>query len=290
MLKEENKNSSSCCSPSCCAPEQEHSIESNAELLKNSVKEKYREIALGNVTSCCGTVLENGEISDMSEDASQLGGYNADADLNLGCGLPTELAHIQLGDTVVDLGSGAGNDCFIARDEVGAAGRVIGIDFTEEMNTKARKNNEKLGYKNVEFLQGDIEAIPLEDSIADVVVSNCVMNLVPDKDKAYAETFRILKPGGHFSISDIVIEGSVPTELVQIAELYAGCVSGATEINSYVNTVYEAGFEKVKIQKKRLIEIPKEELEKHFSGDLLEKALNSIKAIYSINIFGQKPA
>ena len=150
-------------------------------------------------------------------------GYKEEADLGLGCGLPTQFAMIQEGDTVVDLGSGAGNDCFVARHEAGATGKVIGIDFTPEMVNLARKNAAVNGFNNVEFRQGDIEDMPVIEGTVDVVVSNCVLNLLPTKDKIFHEIHRVLKSGGHFSISDIVLEGDLPTELTQAAEMYAGC-------------------------------------------------------------------
>src|SRR5699024_6705572 len=146
-------------------------------------------------------------------DYSEVEGYNPDADLGLGCGLPTEFAQIKEGDTVIDLGSGAGNDCFVARHETGPTGKVLGIDFAEPMIAKARKNAEKLEFNNVEFRYGDIEDVPVSDDLADVIVSNCVLNLVPDKQKVFSEIFRVLTPGGHFSISDIVLVGDLPETL-----------------------------------------------------------------------------
>ena len=143
--------------------------------------------------------------------------------------MPTQFAHINKGDTVIDLGSGAGNDCFIARHEAGETGKIIGIDFTEAMINKARKNAEKMGYNNVEFRFGDIDDLPVSDNVADVIVSNCVLNLVPDKEKVIKEIYRVLKPGGHFSISDIVLVGDLPEALRKDAEMYAGCVAGAIQ-------------------------------------------------------------
>src|ERR1017187_5117937 len=203
-----------------------------SENLKKLGKEKYSEIAgqskEQNQSSCCGSGSCSTEVYNiMSEDYTKLAGYNPDADLGLGCGLPTEFAQIKKGDTVVDLGSGAGNDCFVARALTGESGKVIGIDMTEAMIDKARENAEKLGFNNVEFRFGDIEKIPVVVNRADVVISNCVLNLVPDKRKAFQEIFRILKPNGHFSISDVVLVGNLPQSLQQASEMYVGCVSGA---------------------------------------------------------------
>ena len=210
-----------------------------AEEIKKMVKEKYSEIALQdkdtNASSCCGASGCSTEVYNiMSDDYTKLEGYNADADLGLGCGLPTQFAHIRNGDVVIDLGSGAGNDCFVARAETGETGKVIGIDMTEGMIAKARVNAEKLNFNNVEFRLGEIEKIPVTANVADVVVSNCVLNLVPDKKKAYCEINRVLKPGGHFSISDVVLVGVLPDKILQTAELYAGCVSGAIQKEEYL--------------------------------------------------------
>ena len=186
----------------------------NENDLKELVKQKYSEIALQdketNQSSCCGSGCCSDEVYNiMSEDYQQLEGYNPDADLGLGCGLPTQFAKIKPGNVVIDLGSGAGNDAFVARHETGETGIVIGIDFTPAMIDKARNNAELRGFNNVEFRQGDIEKMPVASNIADVIVSNCVLNLVPNKDAVIKEMYRVLKPGGHFSISDIVLEGEL---------------------------------------------------------------------------------
>ena len=183
------------------------------EQLKEIVRKKYSEIALQdketNMSSCCGAGGCSTEVYNiMSEDYTTLKGYNADADLGLGCGLPTQYAQIKKGDVVVDLGSGAGNDCFIARHETGETGKVIGVDFTPAMIDKARSNAEVRGFNNVEFRQGDIESMPITANTADVIVSNCVLNLVPNKDAVIKDIYRVLKPGGHFSISDVVLVGA----------------------------------------------------------------------------------
>ena len=217
--------------------------------VKELVKEKYGEIARQskeqNAASCCGATgcCDNNDIYNiMSDDYSQLEGYNPDADLGLGCGIPTQFAQIKEGDTVIDLGSGAGNDAFVARRLTGENGKVIGVDFTEAMISKARENTEKLQFNNVEFRLGDIEDLPVTSNKADVILSNCVLNLVPNKHKVFSEIFRVLKPGAHFSISDIVLEGVLPDKLKQAAEMYAGCVAGAIQKKDYLEIINEAGF------------------------------------------------
>ena len=264
----------------------------NASAIKTTVREKYAEIALQsketNAASCCG-VGTPGTYTIMSESYAQLEGYNPDADLSLGCGLPTEFAHIEPGDTVVDLGSGAGNDCFVARAATGLEGKVIGIDFTPEMIHRARLNAEKLGFNNVEFRQGDIEDMPLNDNSVDVIVSNCVLNLVPDKQKVFAEISRVLRPGGHFSISDIVLVGELPDTLRQSAEMYAGCVSGAIEMDDYLGFIRAAGFENLQVQKQKPVLVPDHILLEYLSEEQLAVFLNSGIGIFSITVFAEKP-
>lgn len=268
----------------------------NSDELKQTVKEKYAKISeqsrAENAASCCGSGggCDTVDYSVFADDYSKVEGYNADADLGLGCGLPTEYAHISEGDTVVDLGSGAGNDCFVARQETGESGRVIGLDMTEKMIAKAQKNAAKIGFENVEFVLGDIEDMPLEDNLADVVVSNCVLNLVPDKDLAFAETYRIIKPGGHFSISDVVIRGELPSALKEDAEMYAGCVSGAIDIDAYLDIIAEAGFVNIKIQKSKPIQLPDEILASYMDEKEIESFRNSETGIYSITVYAEKPA
>lgn len=255
--------------------------------IKTIVQEKYGSIARQNAEGCCDPSCCSDSYTDMSENYEHLKGYNKDADLKLGCGLPTEFAKIQPGDTVVDLGSGAGNDCFIARAETGESGMVIGVDFTTDMIEKARSNANKLGYQNVSFVFGDIEQIPLQDNLADVVVSNCVFNLVPDKEKAFRETFRILKPGGHFSISDIVIEGELPQALREDAEMYVGCVAGASQKTEYLELIAKTGFHSIEIQKQRPLELPDDILNKYLTPEQI-KQFNSSFGIYSITVYAVK--
>ena len=263
------------------------------EQIKEMVKQKYSEIALQdqetNASSCCGSGGCSTEVYNiMSDEYAHLEGYNPEADLKLGCGLPTEFAKIKPGDTVVDLGSGAGNDCFVARHETGITGKVIGIDFTENMIDKARTNAEKLGFNNVEFRLGDIENMPITSDVADVVVSNCVMNLVPDKPKAFAEVFRILKAGGHFSISDIVLTGDLPEKIKNAAEMYAGCVASAILKDDYLQIIKDAGFKNLTLQKEKPIVIPTDILKQYLNEEEIT-AYNANKTnIYSITVYGEK--
>lgn len=270
---------------------------SSEQEIKEMVKEKYGAIAAQtkeqNQSSCCGSGCgcgrSNVEFTVMSEDYSKLPGYVPDADLALGCGLPTEYAKIKSGDTVVDLGSGAGNDCFIARSVVGETGTVIGLDMTEAMIAKARTNAEKLGFKNVEFRLGDIDNMPIEEATADVVVSNCVMNLVPDKQKAFSETFRILKSGGHFSISDIVLQGELPEQLRTEAALYAGCIAGALQKEEYLEIIRQAGFTNITIQKERTIDIPDEIIKNVLTTEQLALYQKQPVGIFSMTVYAEKP-
>lgn len=262
--------------------------------LKNIVKTRYAKIAEQgkdeNASSCCGATTPSNKVYNiMMDDYSETEGYISDADLGLGCGLPTQFAKIDKGDTVIDLGSGAGNDCFVARHETGIEGKVIGIDFTPIMIEKARINAEKLGYNNVEFREGDIDAMPVSDNIADVIVSNCVLNLVPNKEKVIKEIFRVLKPGGHFSISDIVLVGDLPKALKEDAEMYAGCVAGAIQKTDYLQHITNAGFENVKIQKEKPITIPDDILSKYLSEDMIKEFNSDDIGIFSITVYAEKP-
>jgi arsenite methyltransferase len=269
----------------------------NNELeIKNVVKEKYAAIAqqsqTQNATSCCGATSSccGDEVYNiMADDYTKLDGYNADADLGLGCGLPTEFAKIKQGDIVIDLGSGAGNDAFIARKQVGENGKVLGIDFTEAMIKKARENADKLNFNNVEFRLGDIDDMPVTSNYADVIVSNCVLNLVPNKHKVISEIYRVLKPGGHFSISDIVLEGELPAKWKQVAELYAGCVSGAVQRQVYLEIIETLGFKNITIQKDKPIIIPDDILANYLTNEEIEVYKNGKTKITSITVYAEKP-
>ncbi len=262
--------------------------------LKNSVKERYAKIAeqgkAENAASCCGATTPSNKVYNiMMDDYTGTGGYVEEANLGLGCGLPTQYAGIKKGDTVIDLGSGAGNDCFVARHETGPEGKVIGIDFTPAMIAKARINAEKLGFNNVEFREGDIDEMPVNKDSADVIVSNCVLNLVPDKPKVIKEIFRVLKPGGHFSISDIVLVGELPEALREDAEMYAGCVAGAIQKEDYLQHIKDAGFKNVTLQKEKPITIPDDILEKYLSQEDMTAFKQGATGIFSITVYAEKP-
>jgi len=266
----------------------------NEDDLKEIVRKKYSEIALQdketNQASCCGSGCCSEEVYNiMSEDYNQLDGYNPEADLGLGCGLPTQFAKIKKGDTVIDLGSGAGNDAFVSRHETGDSGKVIGIDFTPAMIEKARNNAELRGFNNVEFRQGDIENMPATSNVADVIVSNCVLNLVPNKDGVFKEIFRVLKPGGHFSISDIVLVGKLPANIQNAAEMYAGCVSGAIQKQVYLELIETNGFTNITIQKEKAIIVPDDILQNYLSKQEIDDFKNSGIGIYSITVYAEKP-
>ena len=265
-----------------------------SEELKQIVKEKYGKIAEQNAsekscscgTSCCGPEVD---YTVFSEDYSKKEGYNPDADMNLGCGIPTDFAGIKQGDHVLDLGSGAGNDCFVARAIVGETGKVTGIDFTEPMIRKAKENCSKLGFTNVEFVPGDIENMPFEKSLFDVVISNCVLNLVPDKSKAFAEIFRVLKPGGHFCVSDVVVKGKLSEKMLKDAEMYAGCVSGASKMDEYLKIIENTGYLNVKTHKQKEIMLPDSLLSEYNDPDELKSYHAGDTGIFSITVSAYKP-
>lgn len=260
----------------------------NDQKLKEMVKDKYAGLVVKNQGCGCGGSSKIVGYTIMQDEYDNQKGYVPEADLKLGCGMPTEYAGIKEGDTVIDLGSGAGNDVFIARALVGEKGSVIGVDFTPEMIAKAERNKTKLGYKNVEFRLGEIEAIPLDANTANVVVSNCVLNLVPNKEKAFKEMFRIIKSGGHFCVSDIVIRGNLPAELQKSAEMYAGCVAGAIQQEDYIKLMKEVGFVNVEIKKTKTIELPDEVLVQYLSKDKMQELRTSQVGIFSITVVGYK--
>ncbi len=288
-----------CCSPGCCddtaaeaaAPAVEAVAETpptNADI-KATVREKYAQIAVGAASSCCdSSTCCTDDISMIGDAYDEVEGYVAEADLGLGCGLPTEYANLQAGQTVLDLGAGAGLDAFVARRIVGEEGRVIGLDMTQEMVDKARANARSLGYDNVDFYLGDIEAMPFEDDTVDVVISNCVLNLVPDKKAAFAEMYRVLRPGGHFCVSDVVYQGEMPEAVKRSAELYVGCVAGAMERGAYLGALQEAGFSDVEVVKGRVIDVPDEVLHQILGPAEREALRASGSAILSVTVYGVK--
>ena len=258
----------------------------NPSELKIIVQEKYGKIASSDEASsgscgCTPACCSAEGISTFNESYDHLSGYLPDADLSLGCGIPVEYASVRPGDRVLDLGSGAGNDCFVARALTGETGHVTGLDFTGPMLLKAEENRKKLGYTNVEFVRGDIEMMPLPDNSYDVVLSNCVLNLVPDKQKAFSEIFRVLKGGGHFTVSDVVIKGTLSDRARSDAELYAGCVSGASTMEQYLGFIQHYGFTDIKIHKQKKIELP--------DGILDPSENNEGNGVYSITISAIKP-
>ena len=232
------------------------------EILKAEIKTRYGQAALQSQRqerrSCCGTgtVLEGGKLDPITS------GLYADGETaalpeealraSLGCGNPTALAQIAPGETVLDLGSGGGIDVLLSARRVGPTGKVYGLDMTDEMLHLARANQAKAGVTNVEFLKGDIEHIPLPDNSVDLIISNCVINLSPDKDRVLAEAFRVLKPGGRLAVSDIVVRGEIPHEIQRSIELWAGCVAGALEEKDYTAKLERAGFERVSIEPTRV--------------------------------------
>lgn len=264
-------------------------MKSNEEI-KKVVKEKYSQIVNKSSSCCSGCGCSDGQlpIDIMADSYKNVEGYIKDADLSLGCGIPTEFANIKKGDTVLDLGSGAGNDVFVARNIVGDEGFVIGVDMTQDMIVKAEKNKAKTGYQNVEFRLGEIENLPIEENSVDVVISNCVLNLVPDKEKAFKEIYRVLKSGKHFCVSDIVVIGELPEKIKNSLELYAGCVAGASQKEEYLAIIEKTGFKKIEIKKEKKIEVD-EKLIKLFLNeqDIINLNENNF-GIYSITVYGIK--
>lgn len=266
-----------------------------SDQLKEVVKERYGQIARESEpqrkSSCCGSssCCSTADYAAFNDSYEAVEGYNPAADLALGCGLPTEFAGIKPGHSVLDLGSGAGNDCFVARALVGAEGHVTGLDFTDEMLELANRNNQKLGYPNIAFVKGDIEEMPFADNLFDVVVSNCVLNLVPNKNKAFAQIMRVLKPGAHFCVSDVVVKGELPERVRTNAELYAGCVSGALEMDTYLTVIKNAGFVSTVVHKQKPISIPVDVLQNYLNASELQQMKDGEIGLFSITVTAYKP-
>ncbi len=222
-----------------------------ADNIRKAVRDKYASVVT-NRTSCCGP---SSSCCGPTAGASAALGYSAEdlknipkaADLGLGCGNPVALASLAEGETVVDLGSGAGIDCFLAAKKVGGRGRVIGVDMTPEMIERSRENARKSGFGNVEFRLGEIENLPVADGTADAVISNCVINLSPDKERVFREVHRVLKPGGRMMVSDIVLERELPEEITRSVAAFTGCIAGAALKSDYLGMIAGAGFDEVRV-------------------------------------------
>jgi arsenite methyltransferase len=260
-----------------------------AESIRSLVRDKYGAIARRE-TSCCGCDSGVDGIDMIGNAYQSVDGYVAEADLGLGCGVPTEHAGIQPGHTVLDLGAGAGIDAFVARRLVGEAGQVYGVDMTPDMVAKARANVQKLGYQNVEFRLGEIERLPFERDSIDVVISNCVLNLVPDKVRAFAEIYRVLRPGAHFCVSDIVASAPLPESIRDATSLYVGCVAGAESEANYLAIVANAGFRDIRIVKSRRIDLSEEALAGTLAAKDVASARETDLHVRSVTVVGVKPA
>jgi arsenite methyltransferase len=260
--------------------------------IKSLVRARYGAIAAGAAHGCGGApdCCGDGALDMIGDAYADLAGYVADADLGLGCGLPTRHAGIKEGDVVLDLGSGAGIDAFVARRSVGETGRVIGVDMTEAMVARARTNAAKLGYGNVDFRFGEIEHLPVRDDTVDVVISNCVLNLVPDKAQAFAETLRVLKPGGHFCVSDVIATGVLPEGIRRAAALYVGCIAGAMPEADYLAVIRQTGFRDVGIVERKPVPLPAELLREHLSEPELVAFRTSGVGLLSVTVLGTKPS
>lgn len=255
--------------------------------IKDEVKKKYSSVVL-NTESGCGCGCGDEELSTFALDYSKLDGYNKEADYALGCGIPTSFAEIKEGHTVLDLGSGAGNDVFVAHRLVGETGQVIGVDMTEAMIEKANVNKEKLGYKNIEFRLGEIENLPVDENSVDITISNCVINLVPNKQKAYQEIYRTLKKGGKFVVSDIVVKGKLPESIRKSVELYVGCVAGAISKDKYIGIVQATGFSEVKVLEEKEYQVPDSFLLKYLNMEQFKAYKEGGAKILSLTLSGTK--
>jgi len=273
------------------------------EDIKKTVREGYGKIAEKG-SSCCGPsslcCSPNNTVVQISKNI----GYRSEdlqvvpegANLGLGCGNPVALASLKPGETVVDLGAGAGFDCFLAANAVGDTGHVIGVDMTPEMIDKARENARKGGYGQVEFRLGEIENLPVADNTADIIISNCVINLAPDKERVFTEAFRVLKPGGRLMVSDLVLLSELPSSLKESIAAYIGCVGGAIGKDSYLNAIKTAGFQDVKVLDEATY--PVDDLLSHPAAKdagvdfvTLGKTLTTLSAaVTSVKVYAVKPA
>ena len=241
---------SSCCAPDCCSNEgatptrTADATTMSPEELRHLVRDKYGDIARGRTEGCgCAAV----DMQALGYSSDQAAGVPTGADLGLGCGNPLQHAEVKVGETVLDLGSGAGLDAFLAAREVGTTGTVIGVDMTPDMLDRARSNAERIGADNVEFRLGEIESLPVPDDHVDVIISNCVINLSPDKPRVFSEALRVLRPGGRLVVSDLVLRTELPDDIASSVTAYVGCVAGASRRDEYLRLVREAGFERVEV-------------------------------------------
>jgi len=273
------------------------------EDVKKFVRENYAEI-VKNESSCCAPASSCSVSSGLAEDVSKKIGYTDEelkaipkgANLGLGCGNPVALASLREGEVVLDLGSGAGFDCFLAAERVGEKGRVIGVDRTPEMIEKARENAKKGKYENVEFRLGELENLPVSDNSVDAIISNCVINLVPDKKRVFMEAFRVLKPGGRLMISDIVLLRKLPDFIKNSIEAYIGCVSGAILRDEYIGVIKAAGFREVRIVDET--SFPWESVSSDSTARTIienfkippEEVKKVISSVISIKVCGTKPS
>ena len=271
----------------------------NDQELKNAVKESYSRVAK-NASSCCssgccGSAKPQQISKKVGYTEEQIGEAPAGSNLGLGCGNPIAFASLKEGETVLDLGSGAGFDCFLASKIVGPRGKVIGVDMTQEMVARARANADHGGYSNVEFRSGEIEALPVEDNCIDVIISNCVINLVPDKEKAFQEAFRVLRPGGRLMVSDIVLLKGLPDFVKQSIKAYVGCIAGALRRDRYLDAIKSAGFKEVCVMQESIF--PLDCMTNDPTGQAILKSLEGsaeeIKkvegCISSVKVSGFKP-
>lgn len=217
--------------------------------IKDSIRENYGRIARQSGASCCGGAKPSHELEVAGYTATEKQAAPAGSDMGLGCGNPVAIADLRRGETVLDLGSGGGFDCFLAANAVGPDGHVIGVDMTEDMIAVATRNAESARYANVEFRLGEIEALPVDDESVDVIISNCVINLVPDKNRAFAEAFRVLRPGGRLHVSDIVLGNDLPAAIAASIEAYVGCVAGAVTRSDYLAAMQDNGFTEIAIER-----------------------------------------
>jgi arsenite methyltransferase len=252
------------------------------EKVKRMVREGYAEIAKTKRCSCASTTSK--EVGYTEE---ELKSVPEGADFSLGCGNPVALASLKEGEIVVDLGSGGGLDCFLAANKVGEKGKVIGVDMTAEMIDKARENLRKSKRRNVEFRLGEIENLPIADNTADIVISNCVINLSPDKKRVFKEAFRVLKPGGRLMISDMVLLKELPERLKKSAQAYIGCLAGATMKADYLRLIKEAGFQEVKVIEEKSYSIDVDAKTPTVKAARKEKS--STDTVSSIRVYGVKP-